>query len=196
MQLLTSLMQIVVTISMLLSQGKITPAQANQFSQTVDIIKIQVDQLADESATPAPTTPVVQPTSQPIPTEEIMPKETKVTLEVIDPIPGKGRGRSMLARQNVKDEANYIVIGLIVRDQDGNELSDKSVSIESTDASQNKILNNTGNVRKIYINNVPKTVPYYEFSYDVKTSGKHTIKFTCEGVTQILEFNAGVDNRE
>ena len=44
----------------------------------------------------------------------------------------------------------------------------------------NKTLNGTGLVTKIYVDGNPQTVPYYAFHYDFRSAGEHTITFTLQ----------------
>jgi hypothetical protein len=114
-----------------------------------------------------------------------------ITLELFDPIPAKGRGRRYVASPEVVDDSNYIELGLIVKDQDGNILKDKVVEVHATDSSQDKTLNETGNFSPRI--NPPSGGNYYPFHYEFKTSGPHTISFTCEGEsidTTLDVFNA------
>ena len=134
---------------------------------------------------PSVTAPVSTTTQQ---DQQIttMPEETKkYSIEVINPLPGKGLGRNYKSAPQVIDESNYIDIGAIIRNGDGSPVDNVLVKIEATDASQNRELNGTGNVTTIYVdgNKVPG-VPYYPFHYEFKTAGQHKITITAEGVSQ------------
>lgn len=114
-----------------------------------------------------------------------------ITLELFDPIPAKGRGRHYVASPEVVDESNYIEIGLIVKDENGNILKDKTVEVHCTDATQDKSLNETGNFSPRI--NPPNGGSYYPFHYEFRTEGQHIISFTCEGESLDLTldvFNA------
>lgn len=129
-----------------------------------------------------------QPTPEPEPI--LAPKPmTQYTLEVISPIPIKGLNREYSARQQIMDEQNYVELGLLIKDSNGEYMKDVEVVIEATNADQNKTLNSTGNVTKIYINGQKKVVPYYPFSYEFKTPGMHTIKFSAMQKSETITFN-------
>lgn len=140
-------------------------------------------QTSSSSIAPAPIIPIIE-----------QPKSMK-SITIFNPYSNKGTGREYSARSQVKDEQNYIILGLIVRDDSGNEIKNVPVTITATDASQNKTLNGTGDIRKIYIDGIPKTVPYYEFYYEFKTPGDHTITFTAEELTTQITLSVSEDNR-
>ncbi len=119
------------------------------------------------------------------------------TLEIINPINGKGANKVHTAyrpdQKEADDEENYVVLGCIVRDANGNARKDAVVTITATDQSQNKTLNGTGDIKKIYEGEAKKTVHFYPFEYHFKTKGKHTITFTCEGVTASVDLDVKKD---
>ena len=106
------------------------------------------------------------------------------SLTIISPIPGKGLGREYIAGSQVIGEENYIELGLIVKDDAGNPIKDIIVEIEATDSTQNKTLNGTGTVKKIYDGEVPTLTPYYPFHYEFKTAGDHVITFKADGLIE------------
>lgn len=140
-------------------------------------------QTSSSSVAPIPIIPIIE-----------QPKSMK-SITIFNPYSNKGTGREYSARSQVKDEQNYIVLGLIVRDDSGNEIKNVPVTITATDSIQNKTLNGTGDIRKIYIDGIPKTVPYYEFYYEFKTPGDHTITFTAEELTTQITVSVSEDNR-
>lgn len=119
------------------------------------------------------------------------------TIEIISPIAGKGHeNRELLYRDDVLDEANYIEVAAVVRDDAGVELRDAKVEITATDASQNKTYEGTPNRQPIFVDNpdpskedkVKKVVPIYPFRYEIKKKGKHTITFKVGTVTESITF--------
>ena len=109
---------------------------------------------------------------------------SKARIDIISPFPGKGLGRAYKAAPQISDESNYIEIGAVVYDDAGDPTNQPTVTIEATDASQNKQLVQTGNVTPIYVNGEKRVVPVYPFHYEFRTAGTHTIKFTSGGITQ------------
>ena len=105
------------------------------------------------------------------------------SIEIINPIAGKGLGRQYKSQPEVIDESNYIELGLIVRNDNGMPIKDAVVTITATDTTQNKAYNGTGNVYPKYENNVRMIIPYYRFHYEFKTAGEHTITFSANGLT-------------
>lgn len=101
-----------------------------------------------------------------------------ITLEPFEPIPGKGLGREYKASPEVQDESNYIEIGVIVRDENGNILKDKLVTVSATDINQCKIINGSGNYSPRI--NPPAGGNYYPFHYEFYVSGRHRISFICD----------------
>lgn len=127
-----------------------------------------------------------------------MPQEpSKKSITIISPINGKGLGRTYLSRPEIEDEANYIELGLVVRDDAGELTNGVEVVITCTpDSTQNKKMFNTGNVTKIFEkSNKIFEVYYYPFRYEIKTPGEHTIKFESEGLTEIIKISAEEDKR-
>ena len=119
------------------------------------------------------------------------------TLEIINPIPRKGHGRSpLLSRDTIRDEANYIELGLIVRDTAGFPVRDKQVVVTSNrDASQNRTMEATGNVVPIFVNEQRIKVHFYPFHYEFRQPGTHKITFTCDGITVGVDLLVTPDNR-
>src|SRR3990167_8712494 len=99
-------------------------------------------------------------------------KESKaVSVEIIDPIPEKGRGREYAARvydwcKDCNQEwpvlpENELHLGLVVRGEDGKSLNAENVVVTVSDADQNAVIKGTGSVRKIIDENGGKEVVYY-----------------------------------
>ncbi len=138
---------------------------------------------------PVQNQPNVVTPSQPTPTGSV-PSETitiqttkMITLEIINPMAGKGLGRTYEASPEIVDEKNYIEIGILCRDN-GVVVNDQVVTVEATDETQNKTLNGTGDIYTTYVNNQKTKYYYYPYHYEFKTSGDHTITFTCQGVSE------------
>ena len=133
-----------------------------------------------------------QGTAQPEPQNQVEPLSTQIKqsmseLQIIDPIPGKGRGRQYIANLNgIENESNYIELGLVLRNDDGKPVNNLQVTITATDSTQNKTLNSTGNVKKIYKDGVPELVHYYPFHYEFKTAGTHTITFSANDMQEVV----------
>lgn len=130
-------------------------------------------------------------------------------IEIVSPISGKGLGRqyaaydwSTYSSQNVPDserpagfkfpdESNYIALGAVLYDANGNALGTNTMTITATDESQNKVEQGTGAVMSIYVNGTPNSVPVYPFQYNFQTAGDHTITFTADnGLTASVTLTA------
>lgn len=111
-------------------------------------------------------------------------------LQIISPMANKGLGREYFASEVVKDESNYIEIGLVVYDHYGDVDRNTQVVVMATDSSQNKTMNGTGTIGRIYENGVKKEVYYYPFTYEFKTAGEHTITFSANGMTEVVKLTA------
>jgi len=125
-----------------------------------------------------------QPAPEPLPTIQPESTPSMSSIEIINPIPGKGAGRTYTAQPQIIDESNYVELGLVVRDDAGEPIKNVVVTITATDETQNKTLNNTGNVYPRYENEVRIMTPFYPFHYEFKTVGDHTITFTANGMTE------------
>lgn len=102
------------------------------------------------------------------------------SIEIFSPINGKGLGREYHAAPEPIDESNYIYIGAILRDQNGNLIENVVMEITATDSSQNKTLNGTGTFS-------PKiNGKYYPFNYEFHTSGTHVITFSVGQVSKSI----------
>lgn len=97
------------------------------------------------------------------------------SVQIVSPMPPKGLGRRYEAAPEVKDETNYVFIGAVVKDGDGNVRDDVVVKVTATDGSQNKIMGGTGNYAPGVVN-----AKYYPFEYAFHEPGTHEIAFTAE----------------
>lgn len=148
------------------------------------IIYVPVEPVIVEVSTPQVQTPGI-PVEQPI----LLVEEINMSsLEIISPMANKGLGRKYKASEITEDESNYIEIGLVIRDDDGKSTNLDKVIVTATDESQNKEINTTGNVTKVWIEQSQKTVYYYPFSYNFYTPGTHTITFESNGMTKSVEL--------
>ncbi len=141
--------------------------------------------------TPAPTPQA--PTPEPIVEAKPKPVPSKASIAIISPIAGKGIGPRMdfngtdvgyVASSTVENESNYIVLGLIVYDDAGENTRTAVVTVTATDASQNKTMNGTGNQKTMYYDGIAKVMWFYPFSYDFRFAGQHTITFSANGMTE------------
>jgi len=178
-------------------------AQALSFAnQAIAIASSSLSQQSEQIAGQTPTTPITiiistptpTPTSTPTPIPTLTPTPTPViismeSLKIISPIPSKGLGRTYVASPEVINDSNYIELGLVVRNNNGESIKNVLVVIESTDASQNKNLEGTGNITTIYNNGIPETVYYYPYHYEFKTSGVHEITFKSNGMIEMVSVN-------
>ena len=110
--------------------------------------------------------------------------------EIINPIDNKGLGREYVAAPEVKDESNYIELGLLLINEAGEFEKSATVEVNTSDAAQDRTLAGTGNVTKIYTDGNKKQVPYYHFHYEFKTAGDHTITFKCAGEETVVNLTA------
>lgn len=145
------------------------------------------------SASPTPqaqTTP--EPSQDPV---ADAPKKMR-TIEIINPIPGKGQGRQYVSKTSEElTEQNYIELGALIRNENGNPIKDATVTITATEESQNKIITATGNVTNIFVNGQKQQVPYYHYHYEFNNPGHHTITFTCDELQSVVELDV-TDGRE
>ena len=172
-------------------------------SKTPEVATIALDAQNDPVAASLPSVaPIV--TSPPVSTP-VAPILT--TLEIFSPNRKTGLGREYKAynwdyfnQTNIPDserpagfifpnESNAIHIGLICRKSKESQRN-FTVKVEATDSTQNKVMNGTGSFTKILQSDGNKEeVAYYPFTYQFKTSGIHTITFTCDGQSKSVSFD-------
>lgn len=168
----------------------ITLPAPTQQQTYIPVIIVQSPQ-ATAPIEPEPTTMPKKPKEAPV--------AQNVTLELFAPMAGNWiKDRQYLAepQQNLVDEYNYVELGLIVRNEAGEALKDVVVSVHTTDPEQNKEINGTGDVRKIYKDGNPTLTPYYAFTYTFKTVGKHEIIFETNGTAVTQTFEIAKDDRK
>lgn len=125
-------------------------------------------------------------------TTQNMPEEKPLTLSIHSSYSETGLGRDYHVSPiypEIKDASNYIQIFLAIKDSNGKYLSDKNVSIVATDISQNKTINGTGNLSRIYVNGNKQSVPSYGYLYKFNKIGKHIITFTADGQSASVEVD-------
>lgn len=127
-----------------------------------------------------------------------------VKLEIVSPIKGKGydEEKSYLCREVVKDELNYIELGLVLRDEADPVKThmDLEVEVKTPDKDQDVVMKSTGNVMNVIESGAKKQIYYYPFHYEFKKPGAHNIQFlvtTEQGVktTNIQVVGVGKDER-
>lgn len=106
------------------------------------------------------------------------------TLEIVSPIDGKGLGREYIANPTAEKPENFIDIGVVFRDENGYVIRDENVKVTTTDSSQDKDMNGASSLMKIYENGSKKFIYYYDFRYEFRFPGDHTITFTSDGISQ------------
>lgn len=148
--------------------------------------------------TPITSQPAPEPTqviNQPIqtimtPTPIASAPVSQARIEIISPIPTKGIGRQHIASPTVEGEENYVVLGAIVYDANGNVDKSAVVTISATDASQNKVENGAGDMVTIYTDGVKSQVLGYVYSYEFQTPEDHTVTFSANGLSKSVVINA------
>lgn len=108
-------------------------------------------------------------------------------IEIKNPLPRKGLGRDLKYRSEPLDEVSTINIGAVLYNPDGSVNNTAEMVITTTDVSQDKTLQGTGDISTFGDINHPKE--YYAFMYDIKTSGLHKITFTALGVSEEVSIN-------
>ena len=210
MIILQSIATLLMTVTIYLSSSIGTPQQQQAVEMANQAITIayqmiqQIKETNSSSNSIAPNSP--QPATEPsgVSTTPIIPIVEPIiqtqpismkSITVISPIRGKGLERTYLSRSNIKDEFNYIELGLIVRNDAGKPVDNTTVTVTATDSSQNKTINGTGDVTPIYEDGVKIKMPYYHFSYQFKMPGEHIITFTADGLTQVVNLIIAEDTR-
>lgn len=192
------------TIDQATTTTKEDVSSAYEIGKSVGALQAQAAALTDQSKLPMNDSPTTAPTSastsapsttgpdtgatqtpvqaQPAPTVAPTVPASKIDIEIVNPIPGKGLGRQYKAADQIVDESNYIEIGAIVYGDNGEPVSDTTVFFTATDQGQNKTLKGTGDVMKIYVNGEARQVPVYSVHYEFKTPGPHQLVFTALGM--------------
>jgi len=168
-----------------------------------DPIEFQAPAPVAQPETPSPQPPlqmiIIQPPAetQPTITQPVQEQQpmSNAKIEIVNPYPDKGIGRDFLARQDVKDEQNYISIGAILYNDDGTVNQDTQMFVTATDETQDKTQDGTGTLwNNHYVDGQKVPVFYYPFTYQFKTVGDHTITFTAAGLTASVTINVPAED--
>lgn len=126
--------------------------------------------------TSAPSDTTTLPTAAP----------SQAHIDIVSPIPGKGLGRAYVHADQVSDESNYIVLGCVVYDADGNPVQSSTVTatIDNPEGKKSIELDGTGDVMTIWIGDQRRQVPVYTINYEFKVAGMHIFTFNANGLTQ------------
>lgn len=188
-QIILLLQSAILLLSSLASLGTTIP----------DDVRLQATDIANRAVTYASQemtrlesnqTKMNQPTGNIPVTEEVtpapQPEPSNASIEIVTPITNKGLNRKFTATPD--DEDGQLHVGAIVRDAKGEITKTAEVTVTATDTTQNQVLKGTGDVTKITLPNGKKEkIYYYAFNYEFRTSGKHTITFSVDGLTKSVE---------
>jgi hypothetical protein len=91
-------------------------------------------------------------------------------------------------------ESNYINLKFVVRNDDGVSVRNAEAVISATDNSQNKTVNGTGNLGKIFKEDgSEESVYYYPFQYKFRQGGDHNITFQANGMIKHVKIEGVVE---
>lgn len=166
-------------------------SQPDQPAPQQPVLIAQPIQITLPPTMPEPTVSQPEPQAAPV---------SQARLEIFSPLAGKGLGREYVALRDGYnpqdpaehyDESNYIVIGLVIYDDNGNIGTDRTVpvTVTATDGSQNKTMNGTGVMLGQANGSIPGGTFYYSYSYDFKSSGQHTITFQARGMSKAVTLS-------
>lgn len=139
---------------------------------------------------PEPTQIINQPTQTIMTPTPIASASVSQAHIEIHPIQRNGLSKEYKANPEPTEKENFIVLGAVVYDANGNVDRDAVVTITTSDATQNKVKNGTGDVVTIYPKDEKLQVLGYKFNYDFKTPGNHTITFSANGLSKEVTINA------
>lgn len=162
------------------TEAKLDTALANVATSSVAYIPTPI---------PAPIPEPVQVINQPTQTIMTTAPTSQARIEIY-PIQRNGLGKEYKANPEPIEKDNFIVLGAVVYDANGNVDRDAVVTITTSDVTQNKVKNGTGDVITIYPNEEKLEVLGYKFNYDFKTPGDHTITFSANGLSKDVIINA------
>lgn len=128
------------------------------------------------SITKASATAMTEPTAAAAPVSQ-------AAVEIVSPIPGKGLGRQYTASPIVTDESNYIELGAIVLNDNGEPMSNADVTI-TVNSETPVVIHGTGDVYPRYVDGQKRVTPVYSFHYEFKTAGPYTFTFAANGMQQ------------
>ena len=129
-----------------------------------------------------------QPAPQPTMPEPV----SLAKIEIISPVPSKGLGRVYKTSGEYDERGepyNELYIGAIVYNEAGKPTKDLTVTITATDATQNSVVESTGNTTAMVTQGSSTQIPFYKFNYQFKTLGEHTITFEAIGLTKSVTVN-------
>ena len=129
------------------------------------------------------------------------------TLKIFNPIESKGLNKKCIVKRDkgphLCGEENYIDLGLIVYNDQGQAVNDVEVIITATEPEQNKTLTSTGNViglidDKKGVRVVParkggRITPYYPFHYEFNTVGNHEITFSVGAIQEKVKIKVDAE---
>lgn len=166
---------------------------------TTDPIEPQAPAVVQPETPPPLQMIIIQPPveTQPTITQPVIEQTpmSQAKIEIVNPIGRKGIRRDFLARQDVKDEQNYISIGAILYNEDGSVNQNEQMFISTPDETQDKTLDGTGTLwNNHYVDGQKVPVFYYPFTYQFKTVGDHKIVFTAAGLSTSVTINVPAED--
>lgn len=114
---------------------------------------------------------------------------SNASIEIVSPIPGKGLGRQYTASPIVTGESNYIELGAIVLNDNGEPMSNADVTI-TVNSETPVVIHGTGDVYPRYVDGQKRVTPVYSFHYEFKTAGSYTFTFAANGMQQSVTVTA------
>lgn len=180
---------------------EVVPKTQNSYTEVMTILEDLQENidLLDVELSSSSSEPLIDPD---LPAEEKIMK----TIKVINYIPTQGLNREFSAYdwdkfdgENIPDserpdgfvfpsDSNYVTIGILVEDGDV-PIGNAVLTIESTDTTQNKVMNGTNQITTIYPDGKKKFIPIYSYQYKFKTPGTHTIVFKVDDVIEEITIN-------
>jgi hypothetical protein len=118
-----------------------------------------------------------------------------IEIEIINPISGKGLGRELFARQEPRDERNFILIGAVIKQTENEKVSylnelELSITVPG-DESQNHLYHGTGAWwgKPKSVGSDHRPCYYYPVTYYIRKPGKQEIIFKVGEAEKRLEFD-------
>ena len=117
--------------------------------------------------------------------------DSSYTIEIVSPMRGtgldRGPGYKFIASPTSELLENYVEIGAVLRDSNGNVIKDEEMNILASDSEGNTI-EKTLKGTSTFSRKVGDFV--YVFRYEFKTKGDHRISFASQGVTATITLTA------
>jgi hypothetical protein len=93
------------------------------------------------------------------------------------------------------DSQNEIYLGVVYYNEKGINNLKPDVKVETTDASQNKVIKGTGRdeqiiTGKVLMDGKMVKIGFYSYVYKFNAPGQHTIIFTVNGITESVTLTA------